>query len=126
MTGRDPAFAASPSSPCGSRPSGLQSGVGFTPGPWKLEKWQSGALYVGYGRVGRAGIDGIVADWPDAGDYTAEFQAKLEANARLIAAAPELYALAERAMHWFADNQCAGDLAWEIGEALAKARGESA
>jgi hypothetical protein len=28
MTGRDPAFAASPSSPVGSRPDGLQSGVG--------------------------------------------------------------------------------------------------
>lgn len=45
------------------------------------------------------------------------------ANARLIAAAPDLYALSERAMRWFADNQCAGDLAWEIGAALAKARG---
>jgi hypothetical protein len=49
-----------------------------------------------------------------------------EANARLIAAAPELYGLAERAMRWFADNGCAGELAWEIGETLAKARGEAA
>ena len=47
-----------------------------------------------------------------------------EADARLIAAAPQLYALAERAMRWFADNGCAGDLAWEIGETLAKARGD--
>jgi hypothetical protein len=29
-------------------------------------------------------------------------------------------------MRWFADNGCAGELAWEIGETLAKARGEAA
>lgn len=69
--------------------------AGFTPGPWKLEKWQTGALYVGYGRPDRDGIDGIITDWPDAGDYTPECQAQMEANARLIAAAPELYEEAE-------------------------------
>jgi hypothetical protein len=70
----------------------IASLTGFTPGPWKLEEWQNGALYVGFGRVGRDGIDGIIADWPDAGDYGAEGQAVRKANARLIAEAPTLLA----------------------------------
>jgi hypothetical protein len=84
------------------------SAPAFTPGQWAPDKFGE---VVSLGKNGKS-ICMVLND------------AEGLANARLIAAAPELYALTERALRWFADNQCAGELAWEIGAALAKARGE--
>jgi hypothetical protein len=92
------------------------SAPSFTKGPWEVREG-----FIGPRLSPNSSIQVKVARI--AGGYSDE---EGNANARLIAAAPELYGLAERAMRWFADNGCAGELAWEIGETLAKARGEAA
>lgn len=146
----DRAFAASPSSPSGSGPSGLQSHcAAFTPGPWEIITVYSGPTAFYFGGEGEPGpfvhadlgFTGVgygtetialcpsqehgVPGWLDyqsrGGDH--------EANARLIAAAPDGYALAEWIdAHWADQDLGHADFRVKCAELarafIAKARGE--
>lgn len=114
-----------------------------TPGPWVLDGYRI------YGppdarskhRNGRALIGGVVDDaieWRDgplAVGERPEFQAESTANARLMAAAPELFAeldSAARTCHALNKGYCSGSFedcrqprCRDYRTALAKARGES-
>lgn len=92
----------------------------FTPGPWKQSLPDDTAIY---------GADG----WPvcETGvgqDYDEHF-ARMEADARLIAAAPELFEAAEAAMQCIGElppTQARVEVAQMLQAALAKATGEKA
>lgn len=108
-----PAFAASPSSQSSlSRPSGLQSGVGFTPGPWEVERSVMGCRSITRG-------EDLIASVEDA---------PRNANAYLIAAAPELYEALVKARDWCMKMPLSAirmEAVECIDTALAKARGAS-
>jgi hypothetical protein len=125
-------------------------GAAFTPGPWKVDPGQSpnpagpsAESYV-YAPNGPSSDNNDVAT-VYAGGYTrddADNNARQEANARLIAAAPEGYAIAERLVAhlredfhipatadegWIVDTlgHCLGGIYLDALSFLAKARGES-
>lgn len=92
----------------------------FTPGPWTVGEAQSGEI-------------AIVADgvWVIAVKHGALYHPKGEANARLIAAAPDLLSIVERFVAlpsgaWHPERHAAdeAELMTEAKAAIAKARGE--
>lgn len=105
----------------------------FTPGPWR-------AAFDGYPLSGERELEicciphstydalEVFAptadgreDWP--ARHSEPGHDEHLANARLIAAAPELYESCEAALQWFEDNGCAGGIAAHIRGSLRKARG---
>ena len=95
-----------------------------TPGPWKLEPYDSclagedfqwGGIW-----AGPVMLDGINYGQPAYATIKPEALERMEADARLIAAAPELLDALERYVHHFGDPlKCART-------AIAKATGEKA
>lgn len=61
----------------------------WTPGPWGIEQTPD-TLWVGPMRPDGDKVAGIVVYLPTGEEYLAEYQGRQFANARLIAAAPEL------------------------------------
>jgi len=102
----------------------MSSETRFTPGPWKL--FVHDAEYPNYGHIhGECGIDdnGIMNIRTVAGIYKYGLEAENSANARLIAAAPDLYAALENILARYGivnDDLC------DARAALAKAKGETA
>jgi hypothetical protein len=90
----------------------------FTPGPWT--SYEFGAdWYVGHNHDDSGPMLRVGSN-----------HAQREANANLIASAPDLYAAAERALNFIENTEGEHDVQLESGDmlraALAKARGESA
>lgn len=94
---------------------------GHTPGPWVVS-----GLY--------GAPEGNFLIWTKAEDHAVahifpithggkDAESERLANARLIAAAPELLAALENARNWVAGDSKAGNFLREIDAALAKARG---
>ena len=84
----------------------------FTPGPWEIGehstdgKRDGSVVFQGYNKWG---IAKLWASWRFSSD--AEF-VETDANARLIAAAPDLYAIAKELVEWEQDpDRYRGDLA---------------
>jgi hypothetical protein len=111
----------------------------FTPGPWIV----TGDLQDGYLRIRDAASEEVLATTDDGGHVDPQFAIDddiIEANARLIAAAPELYEALETAARRFRDYEQIhrlkgteegylkadknADLAIYCEAALAKARGQ--
>ncbi len=104
----------------------------FTPGPWEVESWRSGfAANVAIVGSDRSSGGTCTVCWIGANRTSGEN----EANARLIAAAPDLLAACEALVSWIATKP--SDLIWEqekeseqpafdqaVG-AIRKARGQS-
>ena len=96
-----------------------------TPGPWHLgslppPRWRficddSGDTIAS------------VAEWDGDGDLIQEFTDNAEANAWLIAAAPDLLKICRNILHWdkFADHGLPHDLERDLEAAIAKAEGRS-
>jgi hypothetical protein len=107
------------------------SAPAFTPGPWIV----TGDLQDGYLRIRDAGSEEVLATMDDGGHCDPQFaidDAIIEANARLIAAAPELYGALEMATRKLRKcMELAGNAGFAIDACceqfdavLAKARGE--
>lgn len=111
----------------------------FTPGPWVLGKWEDHLGYdcmTGGVRAGPVVLDGGDYGQKSCTPISVEARAKMEADARLIAAAPELYAALDAAMNFIASHVADPDITQEMadnyakltalkpGEMLAKVRGE--
>lgn len=119
----------------------MLSDAAFTHGPWGIEEFQNGAIYVGPVRPSGT-LGDIIVSFDDRGDYKPEVQARIKANANLIAAAPDMFAKLERAAFIFrtyaelhrakktdeGDAKAASNevLAEEMETVLSKARGETA
>lgn len=87
----------------------------FTPWPWNAPEWGNlkGAVVAKDGQM--------VCDPSGAGRYEDE----MDANARLIAAAPEMYELLEFIYNYFAINGFLNDrMTTKISKLLKKVRGE--
>ena len=94
------------------------SDMKFTPGPWDLgDECNSGAEVCIGETVATVGRD----HWMT-GNYVIE-RDEMRANARLIAAAPELYEMLDRIWHECSDD-LSGFAQMEIEKVLKKARGE--
>jgi hypothetical protein len=93
-----------------------------TPGPWVVENVSDRMLWVGASRAERYGLQTVIVGIAIEG-LTPEARAIKEANAHLIAAAPDLLAACEHAMRECCDLQGtpAGNA---IEAAIAKARGQ--
>jgi hypothetical protein len=98
--------------------------AGFTPGPWSVGVVRFAGrtqLVCAYGKGFVCEVESPVRD----GEFSHE---EREANARLIAAAPELYAAVEGVVAWidgdYADDTPEGRRIMAAKLALAKARGE--
>jgi len=90
----------------------------FTKGPWEISAHKYRQVEVVSQELGV-----MVARLPEWGDYLPETKSQLLENARLIAAAPDLYEACEIALNAFLRNDC---IDWSILEkALAKAKGET-
>lgn len=90
--------------------------MAHTPGPWTAPE----GPFVGGHYVGTEDADiAERADWP------LEFTAEQEANARLIAAAPELYEALERLLVEHDGNYRTSTAVDAARAAIAKARGEA-
>ena len=99
----------------------MGAGMSHTPGPWSFELYPDG------------GFD-IETNPDDVGKYMViasrnshqKIKQEMHANARLIAAAPELLEAAEKALHYMRLHKYA-DQAWadDLASAISKARGES-
>lgn len=94
-----------------------------TPGPWGIWRRAEGAVFQGLEITGPGGTP-VIADIRQNG-HNAEHG---EANARLIASAPDLLAALEEMRHWLGkvtDWSGAGDPPLEkLRDAIAKARGD--
>jgi hypothetical protein len=93
-----------------------------TPGPWKAVKGDTNVVCDGaWGDVQEAGDDYAIATiWAD----TDELESDAEANARLIAAAPDLLAALKEYLEWGAMTGSDRDLFNEkFTSAIAKAEG---
>ena len=86
----------------------------FTPGPWAVLVNPMGVDYV-------VGDDCTICAMPG---WDAEYEDEERANARLISAAPDLYAALKRIV-MNPDAQIGGDMRAEAIAALAKAEGKS-
>ena len=85
---------------------------GYTPGPWKVEEFRKGSYLVTARNAGTA-REGIVAQHVPG-----------IANARLIAAAPELYEALENLIDFLFHGKKDRQMILRAKAALAKARGE--
>lgn len=92
-------------------------GAKFTPGPWVASL---GSLI----RVFQKGTGAVIAGVHRQGRYTGEYRHKpIEANAHLIAAAPDMYEALNNLEN--DDGKAMPPSAWKlVQDALAKARGE--
>lgn len=94
-----------------------------TPGPWSAWNFNDDPRHVAVGpEAGGLAVADIVACNAH-GCYTAETEAKGIANARLIAASPELLDALEMALD--ASENCINDKSWEDAAraAIARAKG---
>lgn len=91
--------------------------AGFTPGPWKSVGY-CGFWIIGSGDKPRYPRNHICQIFDDRDSYAA---GQVDANANLIAAAPDLYAALSDAVELL---QMSGCSTLEHTDALAKARGE--
>ena len=113
----------------GSPPSGsVPTGAGFVPGPWKTDDDWDATI----GQRVTCCVDGRTftvcqAETPIQGGHARHDLRK--ANARLIAAAPELFAACEKALNYIANTEGEYGITLDTGiflrAALTKARGES-
>lgn len=88
-----------------------------TPGPWEYVKLSHGSVYI---RSLKDGADGYLAD------VFLSRPGECKANARLIAAAPDLYESLSSALELLeAISPLEGDVERKARSALAKARGET-
>jgi hypothetical protein len=113
--GADRALVASDQAAARLAPSGFDHGERFTPGPWKVFRASNGKL-LGIGDAEAGGItDSFGGLWRSGKE--------MDANADLIAAAPELYAALTKAI----DDATGKPNSWFYlaKDALAKARGEA-
>jgi len=100
-----------------SRTDGVGGGVGHTPGPWRAVV-----------RSNQKGIRNVAVDLPPRGAWfpsaTAAFTKEDVANARLIAAAPDLLAACKTALRHLCDTDACheGKL---VRAAIAKAEGRT-
>lgn len=114
--------------------------AGFTPGPWMAK----GDYTIADATTIIANPDGDLPDGPFTYDFICtcedeygERNEKAQANARLIAAAPELYEALQLLLetedfgnereHWESEHKLGNGHAWRVlkaMDALAKARGE--
>ena len=92
----------------------------FTPGPWFVNGHMT--KYV-EARIGGGIIQEVAAVGPT--DADGGYGSQQEANARLIASAPELYEALDKAMHCKYFVLLSGAVQHEVSAALAKARGDS-
>ena len=93
-----------------------------TPGPWTafIEESVNVIAIMAGGEIGRGGRE--IVGWTGFDGNSIESVAENAANARLIAAAPDLLEACEAALHAFEDNWA---INWEdLSVAIAKARGE--
>ena len=110
----------------------------WTPGPWRA----AGSVHLVKGELSTEAHEAYCGDvFPAKGDYRGSIsylqsaehirgitREEAEANAKLIAAAPDLYkALEDFLVEWFEDDESTKDdpFADAARKALAKARGES-
>jgi hypothetical protein len=101
-----------------------EAGAQFTPGPWGVEPSQWN-LWIGPMRSDGRKLESIVVSVSTDLNLKPEAKANREANARLIAAAPDLLAALEAFVD--GDNGDSIDTRYENArQAVAKARGESA
>jgi hypothetical protein len=66
-----------------------------TPGPWGIESDKFSLIWIGPMRPDGIKVADIVVRLDHGSDYRPEYNARQEANAKLIAAAPELLQLAK-------------------------------
>lgn len=92
----------------------------FTPGPWRTERnsVHAGQITTINHCLNNDWVEVWSTNWPDSEDTQ-------EANARLIASAPELYEALDKVMHCKYFVLLSGAVQHEVSAALAKARGES-
>lgn len=119
--------------------------AGFTPGPWEVRPLGDRKYYGTHVRIGRNGGEIVVwtsdespprpsareiaSGWEEDYGFDHVETAECYANARLIAAAPELYEAAEEFLRLWstgASRERAAHVAIELGHALTKGRGEQA
>lgn len=94
---------------------GLDNGKWADCGAWSVDNDEASRYSNVAVNVGGVTICLVVSDsWDDE---------EMEANAHLISAAPDMYQMLERFSKYF-DEMCEGDVVDEIGNLLAKARGE--
>ena len=112
------------------------SDVKFTPGPWSVHN--AGDVFTPLGAVNASGLDAPSDDgWHIADcDMGGLFLEEVRANARLIAAAPDMYLALRKAMDFIESHVADPDITEEMSKAwnaledadpyaaLAKARGE--
>lgn len=98
---------------------------GFTPGPWGIER-TSDSNWVGVLRPDGK-VEEIVMHNSRSFDYKREYVERQDANANLIAAAPDLYAACSAFIDaWrFDDDEEKDEAIADMLTALAKARGEA-
>lgn len=97
-----------------------------TPGPWVVQNASERTLWVGALRVPddeRYGLHTIITGI-DIEDLTPEARAKKEANARLIAAAPDLLAACEAVAATTWSRNTATIIGEQVRAAIAKAKGK--
>lgn len=81
----------------------------FTPGEWEFI---GGGIYVGDTHIAE-----VYAS------YNSDYEGEQEANANLIAAAPEMYRMLIRAFNMLDGTYIGGEMAKEIDELLQKSKG---
>jgi hypothetical protein len=93
-----------------------RDGLGFTPGPWRIERNGDGAITSYYG-ADKKRVDAAV------GSGRREIT---EANARLIVAAPDLYEALQLVLDTYGFDSSTDSSIWQtVCAALAKARGQA-
>ncbi len=85
-----------------------------TPGPWKAERHDAAGSII---------IDGAGPHNVGIATVNRYERHDVEANARLIAAAPDLLAACEYALAWMEARECHSEDSYALRETIAKARG---
>lgn len=91
--------------------------AGFTPGPWRIDP---DATFIGDHYVGTDQADiALMADW------SIDLEPEQWANARLIAAAPDLYDALRLVLDTYGYDSSTDSSIWQtVTSAIAKAEGE--